>query len=171
MKKFYLLLSTVFITMISACINEDVGVDLRVGERLPDFEVEMNDGRTVNNKDLIGSVSVIMFFHTTCPDCQQALPLMQRIYDEYLQEGIKFALISREQNEMEISTYWNDNGLKMPFSAQMDREVYEKFATSRIPRIYINDENGIIRHIYTDNPVPSYEDLQYALDSVISSLK
>ena len=141
--------------------------DLKPGDALPDFEVVMNDGTAVSDDDLKGSVSVVMFFHTTCPDCQQALPRMSRIYDEYLGKGVVFALVSREQAEEDIRLYWEANGFEMPYSAQNDRYVYEKFAKTRIPRIYVNDRNGIIRHIFTDDPVPSYDDIKSSIDGLI----
>ncbi len=168
MKRILLAVALVLgVTMLAGCINEDArGADLKTGDKLPGFEVIMNDGTIVSNEDLKGGVSVVMFFHTACPDCQKTLPVMQRIYDEYSLKGVKIAIISREEGEDDISPYWNSNNLKMPYSAQNDRSVYELFARTGIPRVYINDRNGIIRYIFTDNPVPSYDDLKSALDSI-----
>lgn len=166
MKRLLLILSCIFI--VSSCIKDKPqGSDLKVGDRIPDFEVVMNDGTVVSDEGLAGSVSVVMFFHTSCPDCRQALPRMQQIYDEYASKGVAFALISREDAEQDIEAYWNEQGLKMPYSAQNDRKVYEQFASSRIPRIYINDRNGIIRYIFTDDPVPSYDDMDSSVRSLI----
>lgn len=153
---------------MTGCIKEkQTGADLKVGDILPDFEVVMNDESVVTDEILKEKVSVVMFFHTTCPDCQQALPIMQNIYDEYASKGVVFALISREEGSEDVADYFNENGLKMPFSAQNDRKVYELFAKTRIPRIYINDRDGIIRYIYTDDPVPSYDDLKSSVESLI----
>ncbi len=158
--------AAVVLMMMTGCIKDQrTGADLKVGERLPDFEVVMNDGTVVSDESLKGSVSVVMFFHTGCPDCQQALPVMQRIQDEYASKGVRFALVSREEGRKVIEAYWQENGFKMAYSAQEDRSVYEKFAQTRIPRIYVNDKDGIIRFIYTDDPVPGYDDLKSALDS------
>ena len=166
MKRLLLILSCIFI--VSSCIKDKPqGSDLKVGDMLPDFEVVMNDGTVVSDEGLAGSVSVVMFFHTSCPDCRQALPRMQQIYDEYASKGVAFALISREDAEQDIEAYWNEQGLKMPYSAQNDRKVYEQFASSRIPRIYINDRNGIILYIFTDDPVPSYDDMDSSVRSLI----
>ena len=166
MKRLLLILSCIFI--VSSCIKDKPqGSDLKVGDRLPDFEVVMNDGTVVSDEGLAGSVSVVMFFHTSCPDCRQTLPRMQQIYDEYASKGVAFALISREDAGRDIEAYWNEQGLKMPYSAQNDRKVYEQFASSRIPRIYINDRNGIIRYIFTDDPVPSYDDMDSSVRSLI----
>lgn len=142
-------------------------MELVVGDRLPDFEVVMNDGSVVDDDILSEGVSVVMFFHTSCPDCQQALPRMQQIYDEYISKGVYFAFISREESAVDIESYFNGKGLKLPYSAQNDRKVYEQFAQTRIPRIYICEKGGIIRYIFTDDPVPTYDLLKSSLDSVI----
>lgn len=148
-------------------MEENTGGEVKVGDILPEFEVVMSDGSLLTDDSLKGSVSILMFFHTSCPDCQQTLPRVQSIYDEYSVKGVKIALISREESSDDISSYWTDNSLNMPYSAQDDRKVYNMFATSRIPRIYISDENGTIRYIFTDDPVASYDDLKSALESLI----
>ena len=153
--------------VLSSCIKEKQVDELVVGDRIPDFEVVMNDGSVIDDDILSGGVSVVMFFHTSCPDCQQALPRMQQIYDEYASKGVFFAFISREDVTEDIEAYFGENGLKLPYSAQSDRRIYEKFAQTRIPRIYICEKGGIIRYIFTDDPVPSYDQLKSSLEEVI----
>ena len=166
MKRIVAIISAVMI--VSGCIKEkQTGADLRVGDTIPDFEVVMNDGRLVTDEILKETVSVVMFFHTSCPDCQQVLPEMQKIYDEYHSENVSFAIISREDPESNIVSFWGQKGLEMPYSAQNDRSVYELFAQTRIPRVYICEKGGKIRYIFTDDPNPSYEDLKSALENVI----
>lgn len=156
------------VLMISACIKDDHhGADLKIGDVIPDFTVLMNDGSVVTDDDLKENVSVVMFFHTSCSDCQQALPLMQRIYDEYASDGVLFALISRDESKKDIDTYWDDNGLNMPYSPQNGRKIYQLFAKERIPRIYINEKGGVIRHVFTDDPVPTYDNIKDCLDDLI----
>ncbi len=152
----------------SGCIKDKVeGVELKVGERLPKFSVVMSDGSQVTDESLKGSVSCVMFFHTSCPDCQRTLPVVQQVYDEYAQNGVLFALISREQTSRSVRAFWAQEKLSMPFSAQSDRTVYNKFAQSRIPRVYICDKDGIIRYIYTDDPTPTYENLNDSISSLL----
>ena len=152
----------------SGCIKDKVeGVELKVGERLPKFSVVMSDGSQVSDESLLGSVSCVMFFHTSCPDCQRTLPVVQQVYDEYAQNGVLFVLISREQTSRSVRAFWAQEKLDMPFSAQSDRTVYNKFAQSRIPRVYICDKDGIIRYIYTDDPTPTYENLNDSISSLL----
>jgi len=151
---------------LNSCIGEKNPVSLEIGDQLPEFSVETSTGDVVTNRSLLGAVSCIVFFHTGCPDCQKTLPEVQRIYDEFYGRGVKFILISREQTREEIEPYWTDRGYTMPYSPQRTREIYEKFAQSRIPRVYISDKNGIIKAIFTDNPTPVYSDLKSAIESL-----
>ena len=156
------------LAVLSGCIKEkQTGADLKVGDRLPDFEVVMDDGTLVTDEILSESVSVVMFFHTSCPDCRQVLPQMQKVYDEYASAGVRIVLISREDPKESVESFWQENGLKMPYSAQNDRKVYEKFAATRIPRVYVNEKGGIIRYVFTDDPNPSYDEISTALENVI----
>ena len=152
----------------SGCIKDNVeGVELKVGDRLPKFSVVMSDGSQVSDESLFGSVSCVMFFHTSCPDCQQTLPVIQQVYDEYASKGVIFTLISREEGVRSVSAFWTQEKFSMPFSAQSDRTVYNKFAQTRIPRVYICDKDGIIRYIYTDDPTPTYENMSDSIKSLL----
>ena len=44
-----------------------------------------------------------------------------------------------------------------------DCQNYNLFATYAVPRIYISDIDGVIRSIWTDNPLPTFDELETAL--------
>lgn len=154
--------------LLSSCINDDPvkGADLKVGERIPDFSVMMNDGSTLTSADLGKGVSVIVFFHTGCPDCARTLPVIQSIHDAYKDDNVVFALISREEGSDTIGRFWKENAMTLPYSAQSTREIYELFASSRIPRVYICLD-GTIKALFTDDPTPSYQDVDSVLKELI----
>ena len=166
MKHLYTILLALTV-LCSSCIKEkENGADLAVGDSLPEFSVTMNDGTKVGTKQLSAGISCIMFFTTACPDCRETLPHMQRIYDEFAPKGVTFAIISREDGITTVSEYWASEGFTMPFSAQSDRSVYELFAKTRVPRVYIN-KDGLIKAIFTDIPAnPTYEDIKAVIENL-----
>lgn len=151
--------------LLSSCIQEKeaplTGANLRIGDKIPLFTVKMNDGSTVSDEKLYGGVSLIVFFHTSCKDCQQLLPVLQQFHESY--SSYPLVCISRAEKEASIVTYWKKMGFTMPFSAQEDRMVYELFAQVGVPRLYIVDEEGIIREIFTDEALPDLDDIIGAL--------
>lgn len=165
MKKTILSLLLV-LTGLSSCIFEKPEeFELKPGDSLPSFSVEMTDGTLVTSEQLGKGPALIMFFHTGCPDCQNTLPSVQKLYDEY-RNGVAFVLISREQGRDDIDGYWKEKGYTMPYSPQSGRDVYNLFATSRVPRVYVC-KDGKIKSCYHDDPIPQYEDLLTDLQSVL----
>ena len=99
----------IMLCAVSSCIHEDpVSDEIKVGDAIPDFTVEMTDGSIVTGASLREGVSLIMFFYSQCPDCQKTLPAVQKIYDEFLDKGVKFAIISREETSETIEPYWKN---------------------------------------------------------------
>ena len=151
-----------------SCIKEKPkGADLDAGDMIPDFTVAVSDGTSLTGAQLRDGVSCIVFFTTICPDCRETLPHVQKLYDEYADKGVRFAIISREDVYESVSTYWMEQGFTMPYSAQSDRTVYELFARSRVPRVYIC-RDGVIKYIFTDQPAnPTYEVLRAVLEEML----
>lgn len=154
----------VLLSAVSCIMDKPVGEELAVGDRIPDFTITMNEGTEITGASLCEGISVIMFFTTACPDCRETLPHMQKIYDEYVSKGVRFALVSREEGPESVALYWSEQGFTMPYSAQNDRMVYELFAKTRVPRVYIS-RGGIIKTIFTDDPNPTYETLKESIES------
>lgn len=166
MRRLYTILLAAAILCTSCIKDREKGADLAVGDVIPDFKVTMNDGSTVNAGQLRSGISCIVFFTTVCQDCRETLPHVQRLYDEYMPQGVTFALISRAETEETVAPHWESEGFTMPYSPQKDRSVYELFASSRIPRVYIC-KDGVIRAIFTDTPAnPTYEDMKALIEEL-----
>ena len=162
-----LFISFFLVLLLCSCIKEkQTGADLAAGDKVPDFTVVMNDGNSVTGEQLRQGASCIVFFTTMCPDCRNALPHIKAIYEEFVPQGVQFALISREESGGSIAGYWAEHGFTMPYSAQEDRSIYELFAQSRVPRIYICS-NGVIKAIFTDVPAPTYDSMATELNNII----
>lgn len=152
--------------------TDDVPADIvTVGQQLPEFSVVTTDGRTVTTDSLLGRPAVICFFTTTCSDCRKALPVVQRLYEEWGEAAgeesamtgehgtiageqsaaVSFLCIGREQTADVVSDYWASQGLTLPVSPQSDRSVYSLFARRSVPRVYVVDAAGVVRNIYVES--------------------
>lgn len=149
--------------ILPSCISEEepVAISLSVGDKCPDFSVKLNDGSILSTSDMKGITSVIVFFNTSCPDCQMELPEIQKVYDFAMSVNrpITVACIARAESESSIKSFWELNNLSIPYSAQEDKSIYNLFASSVIPRIYIISPSLEITATWSDNPIPTAEEI------------
>lgn len=125
---------------------------LQAGDALPNFEVMTISGDTVRSADSYEATLIIVFFNTTCSDCQRELPEIQRQYEENLslpeEERSIYICISREEGAPDVERYWQKEHLTLPVSAQNDRRIYSMFASIGIPRIFKSRNGEIMESIY-----------------------
>ncbi len=139
-------------------------VGLKTGDILPLFSVVLNTGEVISTESLKGKTVVIEFFNTGCKDCQEGLPAINRLYEEYKDHpDIVIFAVSREENSESINKYWSKNGFSIPFSSQTDRSIYNLFATSGIPRTFIADKTGKIVATFGDEDIPTFTELNNIL--------
>lgn len=148
-----MMLLCLLLTGCSSIEDDETKERVVVGDRVPLFSVEMvKDGErsTFSTAQLTGE-TVIVFFNTTCPDCQRDLPKLNQYYLKHkADEGFQMVAISRAEGEEDVAAYWKDKGLQIPYSAQDDRRIYELFASSIIPRIYFVSAQGVVTRIFIE---------------------
>ena len=168
------------VVLMTACMsNEDpVSVaETKVGDAVSPFTVQVTlpdteDWRSTaegtclfDTRKSLPSQSIIVFFHTTCPDCQKELPILQELYNNIKKDCAReMVCIARAQGERDIQAYWQEHGLTLPYAPQGDRHIYSLFASTGIPRIYITDPQGVVTHVFTDTDAPTLAELEDAIN-------
>ena len=157
-----LLVGAMAIMGFTSCVTEHEPKNSGVseGDPLPQFSVTLNDGRTVSRASLRGKMVLIELFNTGCPDCRRSLPIVNELYENMKDiQGIEIMAIARSEEDPELENYWRENGFTLPYSPQSDRYVYDLFASTGIPRIYIADAQGIIIASFGPEDHPSLSQL------------
>ena len=149
-----------------SCLDERTPEDdetslIRVGDRLPAFRVRLMDGTWLSADSLMGCRSVVVLFNTGCRDCQQELPIVDSLFRDHDDEpDVRFVAIAREEEAETIWDFWDAHDMALPFAAQADRSIYNLFATSVIPRIYLSGSDGVVRYMHTDRDMPYRRQLE-----------
>lgn len=150
---FLLLIPVLLMLQLVGCSmndDEEQTERIKVGDRVPTFSLTVENGgqvRSFSTARLTGE-TVIVFFNTTCPDCQRDLPLLNAYYLKHKDdEGFQMVAISREEGDASVAAYWEANHLQIPYFAQTDRRIYNLFATSIIPRVYFCGADGIVTRV------------------------
>lgn len=144
--------------MMAGCVNDDEPVLeslVKVGDRLPQFEVTMDDGHKMSTGDLAGRRSVVVLFTTSCADCRRYLPVVEDFH--LTKPEVPIVCIARSEDAATLRSYWTANGLTLPYSPQPDDKIYSLFATGGVPRTYVSDASFTVIAEWDDSPVPTLE--------------
>ena len=130
----YLLFYIISLLSLTACIHEELppegGFALEEGDPLPEFSISNPDG-TVSKKDLENKFALIIFFSTTCSDCQKAFPDISTLYHTYKDDpSVCVLLIARGETEEQVAAYFREHQYNMKFFAD--------------PRVFLADKDGTI---------------------------
>lgn len=141
---------------------------LEVGEQVPEFTVVLNSGESLANTDLKGRVSVLVFFRTACPDCREELPQIQRLYDAFRNDTrVGIYCFSWKDHQEEVEQYWQTEGFNLPYAAECEDAVYERFACRVVPTVFISDEKQLVRYKFGDHPVATFDELLQAVNACL----
>lgn len=153
MIRFRLYILTLLTIILSSCLSDNTDaeneVSLGIGDPIPEFSIMTTDGTSISRSGILdsGRNTLLCFFHTSCQDCQRQLPEVEKAY-RMIEDPSQYIVvaISRAEDAASVSNYWTSHQMTLPVSPQTDRGIYNKFATSGIPRLFFISPDGIIRH-------------------------
>lgn len=150
MKKISILLLALFPLLLYSCIKDEsqdgeIENYIRVGDKLPEFILKNTAGDEMNSQELEGKITLLVFFLTTCPDCERELPVIEETWKN-LHENPDYRLvaISRAESAAAVTAYWEKNSFTMPFYLDPKRDVFSLFANSTIPRVYLVNRERVV---------------------------
>ena len=132
---------------------------LKIGDRMPDFEVVDQDGNKVSSKDLIGKRTIIYFYpKDNTSGCTAEACNMRDNYDALTAQGYNVIGVSKDSaashrkfaDKYELPfTLLSDTSTQMlqAFGAWGEKKMYGKTVLGTIRRTFIFDADGILERI------------------------
>ena len=132
---------------------------LKIGDKMPDFEVVDQDGNQVSSKDLIGKKTVVYFYpKDNTSGCTAEACSIRDNYESLVAKGYNVIGVSkdsaashrkfREKYDLPF-TLLSDTSTQMlqAFRAWGEKKMYGKTVMGTIRRTFIFDEEGILTRI------------------------
>lgn len=132
---------------------------LKIGDRMPDFEVVDQDGNKVSSKDLIGKRTIVYFYpKDNTSGCTAEACNLRDNYDALTAQGYNVIGVSKDSaashrkfaDKYELPfTLLSDTSTQMlqAFGAWGEKKMYGKTVMGTIRRTFIFDENGVLERI------------------------
>lgn len=132
---------------------------MKIGDRMPDFEVLDQNGNVVSSKDLIGKKTVVYFYpKDNTSGCTAEACNLRDNYDALQAQGYNIVGVSRD-SAASHSRFAAKHGLPFTLLADTDtqmlksfgawgeKKMYGKTVEGTLRRTFIFDENGVLVRI------------------------
>jgi len=127
----------------------------REGFLAPDFSLSTPNGETFTLSELRGKAVLVNLWATWCPPCRAEMPDMQKLYDEYKDQGFVVLAVNMtyQDNPAAIVPFVQENGLNFPILIEETGKVAEQYELRSLPSSFFIDRNGIIQEVVIGGPM------------------
>ncbi|MDP2652982.1 MAG: TlpA disulfide reductase family protein [Candidatus Omnitrophota bacterium] len=124
-----------------------------VGEPAPDFTLKDLGGKDVNFASFReGKSSIIFFWATWCPVCEEKLKELSAKREELEQKGVKVLLVDLEETPKEVRSYLDNNKVAIDVVIDEKSSVAETYNIFGVPTLIFVDAAGVVQAVEHDLP-------------------
>ncbi len=145
--KYIKFLFLVCILNFALCINaqegEDRGYIVKVGDMAPDFELTMDNGKTIHLSELRGKVVMLQFTASWCGICRKEMPHIESDIWLRHKDNKDFVLVGIDREETPEKVVLLREVTKITYPLAYD-------TTGDVFRLYAHPNAGITRNVLVD---------------------
>lgn len=127
----------------------------REGFLAPDFSLQTPEGETVSLSELRGQAVLVNLWATWCPPCRAEMPAIQKLYDEYKDQGFMVLAVNMtyQDNPQSVLPFTRENNLTFPILLEETGEMARKYELRSLPSSFFVNRDGIIQEVVIGGPL------------------
>lgn len=134
-----------FIITASLIMSSGVHAKLSESDPLPDLATFELSG---DIPDLRGKVVLIDFWASWCAPCKASFPAMDKIYQEYKDDGFVVLAVSVDTNMKAYKKFADKSGVSFPLIWDGHKLLVAEAQIAAMPTSMMVDKKGVIRSIH-----------------------
>lgn len=121
----------------------------------PDFKLPAHGGGIISLGDLLGQPLVINFWASWCPPCRSEMPAMQRVHEEFQDQGLVILGINAANQDRMIDAidFAEQNDLTFPIIFDTGGRTSLDYKVRSLPTTFFVDRKGRIQEIIVGGPI------------------
>ncbi len=127
----------------------------QAGFLAPDFTLQTPQGETYILSELKGSAVLVNLWATWCPPCRAEMPAIQKMYDEYKDQGFVVLAVNStiQDSASEIPIFTGEYNLTFPILLDQVGDVSRMYQVRSLPSSYFINRLGIITEVVIGGPM------------------
>jgi cytochrome c biogenesis protein CcmG/thiol:disulfide interchange protein DsbE len=122
------------------------------------------DGSSLSLSELRGQVTVLNFWSPECVPCEEEIPDLQTVWEEYRSRGVAFLGVSFPELEAAVQDMITDLGVTYPNALDLVAPV--EYKITGIPETFVIGPQGRVAYVHI-GPVTA-ERLRQELDALLA---
>lgn len=118
----------------------------KLGEEVPNFTLNTEDGRPVSLSDYRGKIVVLNFWASWCGPCIDELPSLNRFAERYASKGVEVLGVSLDEDPEKYSEFLQKYRVGFTTVRNINRIVSEQYGTYKLPETFIVGRDGRLLH-------------------------
>ncbi len=120
-----------------------------LGNKSPNFELELLDGGKINLAEKLGKKIVILdFWATICIPCIQRLPGVIEIAGKFKDRDVELYAINIKEQREEVIRCMKVNSLNCSVALDLKGKVSDLYHVKSIPALFVIDKQGVVQAIH-----------------------
>lgn len=121
----------------------------------PDFTLETTSGESVTLSDFRGQGVLVNLWASWCGPCRAEMPAMQRVYDEYKDQGfvVLAVNITSQDSVTNALAFAEEYNLNFPILLDIRGEVADAYLMRAFPSSFFIDKDGVITEVVIGGPM------------------
>ena len=121
---------------------------LEVGDTAKNFALRDTNGRIVTLAGLMkgARATVLDILSVHCASCREKVPHVIRVYERFADRGVAVVSIALGNSQPETDAFAEETHMPFQLLADPDKITYYLYKVDKVPRFFIIDGSGIIRH-------------------------
>lgn len=119
--------------------QDDRGYIVKVGDKSPDFKMNLTDGSSVSLSDLKGKVVMLQFTASWCGVCRKEMPFIEKeIWQEHKSKDFALYAVDLDEPIEKVEKMITATGITYPVALDDEAKIFTKFASK---------ESGVTRNV------------------------
>jgi peroxiredoxin len=145
----------IWVSASSGEASGEIATAPSMGLLAPEFSLSTPQGEVIALSGLRGRAVLVNFWASWCPPCRAEMPAMQKVYEEYRDEGfLILAINATHQDNPEQALAFADNlSLSFPILFDADGIVMERYKVTALPTSFFILPDGTIQELVVGGPM------------------
>ena len=135
----------------------------------PAIKLDLLGGGKLDLAALRGKNVVILdFWATWCGPCQQAMPIIEKVADEYKKKGVLLYAVNIEENAEDVQKFVDDSKLRVAVALDRDGAVARPYEANAIPQTVLVGKDGTVQVVHVGLSPELERELKKELDALVA---